>query len=88
MHCSVEPLIQAAFIDFIIHTILNGVVIIFVMNIGADLHCHVSVGQKTWFLYTTVMSKIFLEDGCSFFALNGGEEVKFIDVLEGILKSV
>ena len=76
LHCSVEPLIQAAFIDFIVHTILNGVVINFVMNIGAALHCHVSVGQKTWFLYTTVMSKIFLEDGCSFFYVKWGRRSK------------
>ena len=63
-------------------------VIIFVMNIGDDLHCHMSVGQPSCVLYATIISKIFLENACSLFTLIGGEEVKFIDVLEGILKSV
>ena len=59
------------------------------MNIGDDLHCHLSVGQPSCVLYTTVISKISLENACIFFlALIGGEDVKSIDVLEGILKSV
>ena len=58
------------------------------MNIGDNLHCHVSVGQPSCVLYTTVISKIFLENAHSFLALIGGQEVKFIDVLEGILQSV
>ena len=44
-------------------------------------HCHVSAGQPSRVLYTTVMSNIFLENSRSFVALIGGIEVKFKDVL-------
>ena len=48
-------------------------------------YCHVSAGQPSCVLYTTVISKIILEIACSFVVLIGGVEVKFKDVLDGVL---
>ena len=47
-----------------------------------------SAGQPTCVLYPTVISNIFLENVCSFVVLIEGVEVKFKDVLDGVLKSV
>ena len=51
-------------------------------------YCHVSAGQPTCVLYTTVISNIFLENARRFVVLIGGVEVKFKYVLDGVLKSV
>jgi len=51
-------------------------------------YCHVSAGQPSCVLYTTVISNIFLENAHRFVVLIGGVEVKFKCVLDGVLKSV
>ena len=47
-----------------------------------------SGGQPTCVLYPTVISNIFLEKARSFVVLIEGVEVKFKDVLDGVIKSV
>ena len=46
-----------------------------------------SAGQPSCVLFTAVISNIFLENAHSFVELIGGAEVKFKDVLDGVLKS-
>ena len=45
-------------------------------------------GQPSCVLYSNVINNIFLENVCRFVALIGGVEVKFKEVLDGVLKSV